>query len=103
MLKELSLLDRLTLGTVLPTKGNFEYLLVRGDILEKIKVTTAETVELGITQAGESITWNKEASAKRWPYEFTESECSTIKTKLKEMSDKQELSAELMPLYKAFV
>lgn len=99
---DLTLRDRLLLGTILPGKGKFEDLIVRDDILKKVGVKQEEVEKYGIKQQDRGgLTWKQTDDV--FPTEFTELESSLIKKSLKELSDKGELATECVTLYRSFV
>ena len=96
-----SVLHRIQLGQVLPSKGTFEDLIIREDILDKVKITQEEITEFEIKTIENRLQWNGE-KAKDIEIELTNAETEHVKKALKDLSEKKELDASYLSLYKLF-
>lgn len=102
--KKLQMIDRITLPSVLPTKGGFEKLIVVEDIKKKIMLTQEDIEKYTISSRGDKIFWTiPEGEQDEFEYEFTSLELSLLKEALKELDTKQELTTDMTGLYKLFV
>ncbi|SRR3990167_6900187 len=99
---ELSLRDRLLLTLTLPTKGKFEDLIIREDVIKKVQITQKEVAKYEVKQNDKGgLTWTPNED--KFPTEFSELEKGFIKKSLKDQSEKGELTPEFIELYKQFV
>lgn len=92
--------DRVLLLNRLPQRGKFEDLILRADVVEKIKITQKELRSHNITTGDGNTTWSN--GDKESEIEFTEAEREYIGKTLKDISDKGELEANMLSLYKLF-
>lgn len=93
--------DRIILPAVLPAKGGFEDMVVKGDILDKLRLTQEEMEKFGVAQIRDQIRWTDTET--EFEFEFTTLEENAIIKALKEASDKKELTQDHVGLYKKFV
>lgn len=100
---KLKLNERLHLLTLLPSKGNFETLVLGKSIQKKIEIGPAEVEEFDIKTVGESLTWNASGVASNVEYEFSEGEKNLIVDLLKKASETESLSMDLLDLYAEIV
>ena len=99
---ELSVLDRITIGNILPQKGDYISLVLKQAILEKIKITPKEIEEYELKSDGDNIKWNA-SKAKDVAFVLEESEKSFIKKTLQDLDTKKELAENMVGLYKKFI
>lgn len=99
---KLSMKDRAVLiNATLPPVGNYEYLLVRKDILDKVRITQEEIKKYNFkTDPDGATTWDCDAE---FDYEFSDLERETIRKELTDLSKKKKLKAAHMGIYKLFV
>jgi hypothetical protein len=98
---KLNIAERLLLGGIFPQKGAFEEMLVKEDILNKVKFDQDELKKYDIHQEGTGLKWSDTDA--EFDFDFTELEENTIVKSLKEKSEKKELGSEQVGLYKKFV
>lgn len=95
----LTLKDRLILGHALPTKGDATSMIIVRDIAKKVEINQEEIEKYKIKSVGQQTTWN---CADVFSYEFSAPEKELLKKTFEDLSNKKELSAELLDLYQAF-
>jgi predicted RNA-binding protein with PUA domain len=94
--------DRVILLNILPTKGSFEDLVVREDILKKIAISQEEIATYDIkTDSKGFLTWRQQEDT--FSFDFTELEKEYVKRVLKEQSEKKELSVDAINLFRLFI
>lgn len=95
-----TLKDRITLMISLPSKGTFNDLILRKDVLKKIELTQEELEKYNIQSVGGGVTWNPNEDI--FFIEFTELEKDYIKKALKALDDKKEAQPEHLTLWEMF-
>ena len=98
---KLTLLERIVLPSILPAKGTFENMIVRRDIMERVKINQEELEKYQIKSLDGGLKW--EPTADEFDYEFSEIEKILIVQSLKSLSEKGEISPDHLSLYKKFV
>ncbi len=92
--------DRITLMISLPSKGTFNDLILRKDVLKKIELTQEELEKYKIKSEGNGVTW--EPTEDKFPIEFSESEKNYVRESLKELDKKKEAQPEHLTLWELF-
>ena len=100
---ELSILDRLMIQSIIPSRGKIEDMIMRADILEKIKITQEEVEKFNIEENEKGVKWDKSGDEHKIEVEFTELEKMLLVSNLKKASDNQDLPAAAIGVYKKFV
>lgn len=101
---ELSLKDRLLVGSLLPQQGDFITLTIADEIREKVKLDDKERkkFELTIDPQG-NASWNEEGKKAAFKIEFTDEESGLISKRLEELDKQKALRKDHIFLYKTFV
>lgn len=101
----LTLLDRIALPGILPTKAGYEKLIIAEDLKKKIQLTQEELEVYQIVQTPTGgLAWKvPEGKEDAFTYEFTALEKNLIKEELKTLNDKNELLKDYLSLYTMFV
>lgn len=102
---KLTLLQRMILPTILPSKGKYEDLILKDDIVEKVKITQEEVKSFNIRteQVGDKFqTLWEDPDKTEFEYTFTELEMNLIKRNLDNLQKNEELTDETKGLYKLF-
>lgn len=100
----IKLIDRIQLNFILPLEDSFENLLIRDEILEKIKISSKEVELYNIeTLKDGQIKFNIKEEKDAFEYEFNESEKNYIKENLIKLSETKKLHVSLLSIYKKIV
>lgn len=100
---ELTLTERILLPHVFLKERNFKTLVLQEDILNKIKITQDEIKKYQIEAIGNGAKWNQAGTKAVLTVAFTELEKNEISLGLKDLDEKQKLTADFISLYKKFV
>lgn len=102
---EFSLLfgQRISIESILPVEGDYTAMLIKRDILEKIKITGKETELYEIRAEGNRVFWNKKGEEAVLAVEFTDSEVNIIQEELKKRNNERKLNDSTALLYTTFV
>lgn len=102
--KLVTLLDRISLPSVLPTKGSYEKLIVIEDIIKKVRLTQEEITEFSLSSKGDRLSWIiPEGKKDEFEISFTTLECSIIADALKTLNESENLTPDTKHLYTLFV
>lgn len=96
-------MDRLMIvNKVFPGTGNYESLIIRKDILDKVQFTQeeVEAYNLKTDEKTGGVTWDCD---KDFDYDFTAPEKEEMRKELTKLSKGNKLTAEHMHLYELFV
>lgn len=104
---KLSIGERLNLLMLLPEKHDYVTMLAREKVVHTIATTEEEVKEYNIKtdtdeNGGKFTTWNKKGNKEK-EFEIGEIMTEVIKAKLKELSDKKEITPFITALYGKFV
>ena len=94
---KLTTLERLAIPSICPAKDNIDRLLIRKSILEKVELKPEEATEIGLTQEGTNLAWNK--NIEDIEAELSEIEVNYMRNCINELSNKKELHASMIELY----
>ena len=97
----LTLKERFSLPSILPTQGGFTKLVIKNDIIDKIKITQEEIKEFEIESNGQEVKWNT-TKEKDLEVDFTELESNLIKECLSTLDKEEKLNDETFGLYNKF-
>jgi len=99
---KIKLIDRITINSILPDKGNLKELTIRNDIREKVqlKQTEFEDFEMKFTET--TIGFNQKGSDAEFEFEFTDAESDEMKSILNKLNEKSELTIQSARLCKIF-
>jgi hypothetical protein len=105
---ELTLSDRINLPSILKEEGNYEFLIIKKSIKNKVAVSELELEKYNIKTVSDGeqkswITWNKEGAEAKFNYDFSELEKNEIKLALKKLSEDNKLNDVTLSLYEKFV
>jgi len=93
---------RLLIINLLPKEGNILQLRMIRNLVERVGLSAEDITEFGVRQEGQQIVWNpKGAIAKE--FEFRDAEVKIIADALKALDSQSKLTADMIPLYDAFV
>lgn len=102
--KTLTLLDRVTLPSALPQKSDIKTMIIVNDIAKKVQLSQKELKDYEITALPNgAMGWNTKGANAKFPYTFTDLEEQTIKTSLKELDEKKDLTSDHIGLWNLFV
>jgi len=93
--------ERLVLVGLLPEKGNFDTMSAVESLRVKLYPTEKEVKEFEIVQDEKAIRWNQKAVVPV-TIDFSDAQTEILKSKFKDLSDKDELSLDQFSLYKKF-
>ena len=96
----LSIQNRLLITQILPIKDSFDKLILRKDVVSKVEFTQSELDKFKIVTEGSQVKWEKGGMV---DVAFSDAEKNYVSEQLKGLSDKKELSIQLVELYEAFV
>ena len=96
-----SIAERISILNIMPDKDNFERLIIREEILEKVKLKINEIDKYDIQTTEKGITWNDDGAT--FGYTFNKTESNYIRDNLKKLSEENKLEAGLLRIYKTFV
>ena len=99
---KITMMDRMILSkSLLGGVGNYEYLLARKDILDKVDVSQKESKKYKFSEGKNgNLKWECEED---FEYEFTSLESDVIRKELAKLSKAEKLTSDHMNLYKLFV
>lgn len=104
MKTKITLLDRIMISNTLPEKGGFTDLIVRKDIIEKLRITQEEIEKFQITtKPSGQVEWEKELTPDNFDFEFTKREAQLIHGTLKDLDRVKQLSPNHLGIYNIFV
>lgn len=104
MKKELTLLDRIILTSIVPTKGDIVTLTLSKDLTAKIAIKQEEIKEYGISAAKKvGLGWNESGAKAKFEIEFSELEANLIKSELQKLDSSKKLSIDMLGLVKLFI
>jgi len=98
---KLDIKERLHLPEILPREGNFTTLVIKSDLLDKIKITQEEIKKYNITSEGNVVKWDIE-KAEDIDIDFTELELKLIAESLEKLDLENKLTDYTFILYKKF-
>ena len=94
--------ERISIVQVMPEKDNFEGLIIREEIINKVKITSDEIEAHNIeTDKNGGISWQDNGVT--FNYDFNMPQINYLRENLRELSEKKELNAALLNIYKIFV
>ncbi len=105
--KELTLLERISLPSVLPKEATYNELVINRDINLKVNPTQSEilkykieSVALGSNSVG--LKWDEAGTKVKFKIEFTKLELNAIILGLKKLDNEKKLTSDLVTLYEKF-
>ena len=107
MKTKLTIGERFALLGILPGEGNFATLRIVRKLRENISLTEDEMKDFGVKQiqsnGGSQLTWDVNKATIEKEFEFGEFAEELIRTKLKELNDKDKLENNHFTIYEKFV
>jgi len=103
MKEKLNLGERFSLLGILPREGNFATLKVVRKLRESLSLTEEEMKEYSVKQIGEQLSWDPAKAEETKEIDFNEFAEEMVKSKLKDLNEKNQLKAEHFTLYEKFV
>lgn len=100
---KLNLADRVLLGSFLPEKTGLKDLIIKNDILDKTKITQEDILKYQIAENENATTWNKDGASAVFEIEFTELEIVLLKSSIKDLAEKKELTMHHLSLAKQLI
>lgn len=101
---KLTILDRITLPSILKTEANYTTLIINKDIKKKVEITQDELVKYKFKNLPNgSITWNIEKDQDSFETEFTSLEATEITACLNKLEQDNKLTEDHLGLYELFV
>src|ERR1035437_5068235 len=95
----LSLKERLVIPNILPTEGNFTTLVIKNDLLDKLKVTQEEIKDLEIKSEGNNIYWDSSKETEK-DFDITDLELGLIKDSLNKLDETGKLNDDTFLIFK---
>jgi hypothetical protein len=99
---KLYVIDRVSLLSILPEKGDFLTLKIIRQLREELSFSEEEIKALRLTSANGSVTWNAAADSGK-DVQIGEKATDLIVDTLKKINEKKELTQQLFGLYAQFV
>lgn len=103
----LSLKERITISSILPMEGEYNFFIIKKDILKKTAVTQEELKKYDIKTVNQNgmdmLSWNAKGEKEKFNIEFTDLEKNEIKLALTKLSDGKKLTEHMVSLYELFV
>lgn len=99
---KLNIKERLIIPNILPREGDYTTLIIKKDLLDKIKINQDDISEFEIRITGEEIQWNTDKE-KEIDVELSELEIKLITDSLKELDKQKKLNDETALIYKKIV
>lgn len=103
MEKEFSISERIILPGILKPEGNYIYLTIRKDILDKVNLSQEEINKFGLTVKEETLSWNPKFKDEMFKINFTDLESNEIKLACEKLNADEKLTSETFFLYQKFV
>lgn len=103
--KELTILDRVILPSILKKEGNYVSMILNKDIKKKTELTQDELVKFKFrTLSNGNVAWELPEDTKdAFDVEFTESEKAEITSCLSKMEQENKLTEDHIHLYELFL
>jgi len=98
---KLDLKERLGIPAILPQEGDHNTIIIKKDLIEKVKVNQEEITEFKIESEGEMIKWDSNVDTSK-EFEFTDLEKNLISTMLKQLDTEKKLNDDTIGLYIKF-
>ena len=100
---KLTLLDRLVLTSIMPSKGGLKEITFGKSIGEKVQITAEELEKFEIKSIdGGGLAWNKEGQDAEFEYDLLDVESVFIKDTLKKLDTDKELTKDHLRLVELF-
>lgn len=100
---KLTLLEKITIPSLLKKEGDFKTIILNKDILEKVKISQDELKEFDIKASEKSLTWNEKGVNAEFEIEFTDFEKLEIKLALQKLDEEKKITIDYTSLYEKFV
>lgn len=97
---ELTLAERIFLGSSLPKKGSYHSLIAADAIEKKLNFSDEEIEKFEIKTVGNSVHFNEKGVKAKFKMEFDSPQMHVLKLTLQSLSQKEELDKSLMNIYK---
>lgn len=99
---KINLIDRITIQSIMPEKGNLKQLIIRKDIKKKVQITQKEIEDFEIRFDETRMMLNQKGLESEFEIEFSDLESKEIKSILSELNNKGELTEQLLNLCETF-
>ena len=96
---KLNIAERITLMSILPEKSNIVTMRLMQELRTILGFTDEEIREYGIKNDGDKIFWSSDFEKE---IEINQTMTVEIKKRLQEISDKNEVTVQMLPLYEKF-
>lgn len=101
---KLTILDRITLPSILKTEANYTTLIINKDIKKKVEITQDELVKYKFKNLPDgNLAWNITKEDNTFEYEFTSLEVGEITACLNKLEQDNKLTEDHIGLYELFV
>ncbi len=100
---KITLLERIMIEGILPTKGNIKTLTIAKDAKKKVALTQDDYTKYDIKILPDGrMLWNADGAKAEFDLEFTALETNEIKSTLQKLDKESELSADCLTLAEKF-
>lgn len=96
----LSIQDRVYLVSLMPEQDSIPNLLIRREIIDKVKISEQEATEINLKQEKTILTWDKKAEEKE--IDITQQEKEYIHNCISDLSSRRSFHDQLLNLYFKF-
>ena len=96
---KLNIAERITLMSILPEKSNIVTMRLMQELRTILGFTDEEIRKYGIKNEGDKISWSSDFEKE---IEINQTMTVEIKKRLQEISDKNEVTVQMLPLYEKF-
>jgi len=96
---KLNIAERITLMSILPEKSNIITMRLMQELRTILGFTDEEIRKYGIKNDGDKIFWSSDFEKE---IEINQTMTVEIKKRLQEISDKNEVTVQMLPLYEKF-
>ena len=96
---KLNIAERITLMSILPEKSNIITMRLMQELRTILGFTDEEIRKYGIKNEGDKIFWSSDFEKE---IEINQTMMVEIKKRLQEISDKNEVTVQMLPLYEKF-
>jgi len=96
---KLNIAERITLMSILPEKSNIITMRLMQELRTILGFTDEEIRKYGIKNDGDKIFWSSDFEKE---IEINQTMMVEIKKRLQEISDKNEVTVQMLPLYEKF-
>lgn len=104
---KLNIIERLSMGAILPAKGAMLEVQTSKSIIDKVKTTDNEKASYNILdKPGGGVTWDNDKEKKdnyEVEYNFEKAEMQLLKKQVKDKDEKKEITMQILSLCEKFM